>query len=135
MLVAYPVVSRPTGGHIEYDSPHFFAAVTMTLYLLSTAISPLLSTHRWVLVFGALALRPWRALAGTAPPWPALAWWAALPLLWSLDAVTKQPLLQPLSGACLLSLMAGWPLTMLALLPVAGVTMSRRVSAGGGDGA
>jgi hypothetical protein len=56
VLVAYPVVSRPTGQHIEYDSPHFFAAVTMTLYLLSTAISPLLSTHRWVVVFGALAL-------------------------------------------------------------------------------
>ena len=45
----------------------------------------------------ALALRPWRALAGTTPPWPALAWWAALPLLWSLDAITHMPLLQPLS--------------------------------------
>jgi len=56
VLVAYPVVSTPTGQHIEYDSPHFFAAVTMTLYLLSTAVSPLLSSHRWVVVFGALAL-------------------------------------------------------------------------------
>lgn len=55
-LVAFPVVSRPTGQHIEYVSPHFFAAVAMTLYLLSTAVSLLLSTHRMVKVFGVLAL-------------------------------------------------------------------------------
>ena len=56
VLMAFPVVSRPTGQHIEYDSPHFFAAATMTLYLLSTAICPLLSTHRMVVFFGALSL-------------------------------------------------------------------------------
>lgn len=56
VLVAFPVVSRPTGQHIEYVSPHFFAAVVMTLYLLSTTVSPLLSTHRMVRVFGVLAL-------------------------------------------------------------------------------
>ena len=55
-LVAFPVVSRPTGRHIEYLSPHFFAATTMTLYLLSTTVSPMLSTHRMVKVFGVLAL-------------------------------------------------------------------------------
>ena len=27
----------------------------------------------------ALALRPWRALGGAAPPWPWLAWAALLP--------------------------------------------------------
>ena len=53
---AYPIVSRPTGRHIEYVSPHFFAAATMTLYLLSTTVSPILSTHRTVKVFGVLAL-------------------------------------------------------------------------------
>ena len=56
ILLAFPVVSRPTGQHVEYASPHFFAAVTMTLYLLSTTASPLFSTHRWVKAFGALAL-------------------------------------------------------------------------------
>ncbi len=71
----------------------------------------------------ALALRPWRALGGTPPPWPALAWWAALPLLWSLDAVTGMPVLQPLSGICILLLMLGWPLTVLMLAPVAAVMM------------
>jgi uncharacterized membrane protein len=68
----------------------------------------------------ALALRPWRALAGSAAlPWPALAWWAMLPVLWSADLFSAMPVLQPLSGACLLMLMLGWPLTMLMLLPVA----------------
>jgi hypothetical protein len=56
VLVAFPAVSRPTGHHIEYLSPHFFAAEVMTLYLLATTVSPLLSTHGVVKVFGALAL-------------------------------------------------------------------------------
>ena len=56
VLVAFPVVSRPTGRHVEYDSPHFFAAAVMTLYLVSTTVSPLLSTLRGVKVFGMLAL-------------------------------------------------------------------------------
>ena len=56
ILVAFPIVSRPTGRHIEYVSPHFFAAVAMTLYLISTTLSPILSTHRMVKVFGVLAL-------------------------------------------------------------------------------
>ncbi|GAB4040243.1 MAG: energy-coupling factor ABC transporter permease [Rubrivivax sp.] len=69
----------------------------------------------------ALALRPWRALPAGGPPWPWLAWWAALPLLWSADRVAAVPVAQPLSGAALLMLMAGWPLAVLALLPVAAV--------------
>ncbi len=56
VLVTFPVVSRPTGQHVEYDSPHFFAAAVMTLYLISTTVSPLLSTLRGVQVFGVLAL-------------------------------------------------------------------------------
>ncbi len=61
VLVAFSVVSRPVGQHIEYVSPHFFAAVTMTLYLLSTALSPVLSTHRVVRIFGVLALSSFAA--------------------------------------------------------------------------
>lgn len=53
VLVAFPVVSRATGQHVEYDSPHFFAAAVMMLYLISTTVSPLLSTLRGVRVFGA----------------------------------------------------------------------------------
>lgn len=65
----------------------------------------------------ALALRPWR-LRG-ALPWPALLWWALLPLSWSADVLTGTPMLQPLSGACLLVLMVGWPLAVLLLVPAA----------------
>ena len=61
MLWEYPVVSRPIGQHVEYVSPHFFAAATMTLYLASTTLSPLLSTHRVVKVFGVLALSSFAA--------------------------------------------------------------------------
>lgn len=61
MLVALPVVSRATGQHIEYVSPHFFAVAVMGLYLLSTAISPMVSSHRWVKVFGVLALASFAA--------------------------------------------------------------------------
>jgi uncharacterized membrane protein len=79
----------------------------------------------------ALALKPWRLLQ-QAPPWPALAVWAALPLLWSLDSTTASPLLQPLSGVCILLLMLGWPLTVLALLPVGGVMwLASGLDAGG----
>lgn len=56
VLVMYPVVSRPTDQHVEYVSPHFFAAVAITLYLMSTSVSLVLSTHRVVKLFGALAL-------------------------------------------------------------------------------
>ena len=62
ILIAFPVISRPTGQHIEYVSPHFYAGVVMTLYLLSTAISPMLSTHLVVKVFGYLALLSFAAV-------------------------------------------------------------------------
>ena len=74
VLVAFPLASRPTGQHIEYVSPHFFAAVTMTLYLLSTAVSPLLSTHRMVVVFGALALLSFGAAYAFYATWFISVW-------------------------------------------------------------
>ena len=56
VLIAYPVVSRPTGQHIEYLSPHFFAAAVITLYLMSTTLCQFLSTYRTVRIFGVLSL-------------------------------------------------------------------------------
>lgn len=56
VLVAFPVVSQPVGQHIEYVSPHFFAALTMTLYLIATTASLLLSAHQRVRVFGAASM-------------------------------------------------------------------------------
>jgi uncharacterized membrane protein len=70
-------------------------------------------------VAAALALRPWRALPAAGPPWPWLAWWMLLPAFWGADRYLALPAAQPLSGACLLMLMMGWPLAVLALLPVA----------------
>lgn len=70
----------------------------------------------------ALAARPWRAVPRDGLPWPWLAWWAIMPLLWGADVYSRMPIVQPLSGACLLALMAGWPLAVLAMLPVALIT-------------
>jgi uncharacterized membrane protein len=73
-------------------------------------------------VVAALAMRPWRALGPEGPPWPWLAWCALLPAFWGADRFAAAALVQPLSGACLLMLMMGWPLAVLALLPVAALT-------------
>jgi uncharacterized membrane protein len=71
----------------------------------------------------ALLLRPWRSLAPGGPPWPWLAWGVAvMPLLWSADRMAQSAVVQPLSGACLLLLMAGWPLAVLGLVPVSLMT-------------
>jgi uncharacterized membrane protein len=70
----------------------------------------------------ALALRPWRAVGPAGPPWPWLAWAALLPAFWAADRFVATAVVQPLSGACLLVLLAGWPLAMLALVPVAALT-------------
>lgn len=70
-------------------------------------------------VTAALSLRPWRALPAAGPPWPWLAWWMLLPAFWGADRYLAMPAAQPLSGACLLMLMMGWPLAVLAFLPVA----------------
>jgi len=74
ILIAFPVISRPTGQHVEYVSPHFFAAVTMTLYLISTALSPVLSTHRMVQVFGVLALLSFGAAYAFYATWFISVW-------------------------------------------------------------
>ena len=46
-----------------------------------------------------------------------------MPLLWGLDRYAAVPLAQPMSGVALLVLMAGWPLAVLSLLPVAALTV------------
>ncbi|MBU0590416.1 MAG: hypothetical protein KJ852_12205 [Gammaproteobacteria bacterium] len=56
VMVMYSVVSRPIGQHIEYVSPHFFAALTMTLYLIATTASLLMSSHTRIRIFGAVSI-------------------------------------------------------------------------------
>lgn len=70
----------------------------------------------------ALSMRPWRALAAEGPPWPWIAWCLLMPAFWGADRYVAMPAAQPLSGACLLTLMAGWPLAVLAMLPTAAFT-------------
>lgn len=55
-MFANPIVARPVGNHIDYDSPHFYVPVVITLYLTATTASMLLSSHRVMKLFGALAL-------------------------------------------------------------------------------
>lgn len=66
----------------------------------------------------ALSLRPWRMLQGALLT-PALAAVALLPWVWLLPQKMPQGLQIQLSGACLLMLMLGWPLAVLALALVA----------------
>lgn len=70
----------------------------------------------------AVALQPWRALGRGTPPWPWWAWAAVLPAFWGADRYLATPVAQPLSGACLLMLMCGWPLAVILLVPVAALT-------------
>lgn len=55
-MVENPIVARPVGGHVDYQSPHFYVALSMALYLVATTGSLLLSSQFRVRVFGALAL-------------------------------------------------------------------------------
>jgi len=73
-MIVYPIVSRPAGNHIEYLSPHFFAAGAMTLYLMSTALSPVLSTYRTVRVFGVLLLLSFAAAYALYATWVISVW-------------------------------------------------------------
>ena len=54
-LVRFPIVAEVKGHHIVYIFPHFHALHAMGLYLLSTCISSLFSSHRLVKLFGAAA--------------------------------------------------------------------------------
>ena len=95
MLVVYSVVSRPIGQHIEYESPHFYAAAVMLLYLFSTTVSPLLSTHRMVKVFGVLALLSFTAAYYFYAAWFISVWCffaAVLSSIIYLHFVLPQPL-------------------------------------------
>jgi hypothetical protein len=58
-MFAFPIKAVPVGGHIEYASPHFFAALSIGLYLLATTVSLIVSSHPWLRLFGALALVSW----------------------------------------------------------------------------
>jgi hypothetical protein len=74
VLALFPVVSRPTGHHVEYVLPHYFGAATMTLYLMSTTVSLVLSTHTAVKVYGVLALLSFVAVYAFYATWFISVW-------------------------------------------------------------
>lgn len=55
-LVTQPVVAEVIGGHIVYVSPHFYLVPVMVFYLAATCLSCVFSSHRFVNLFGVLAL-------------------------------------------------------------------------------
>lgn len=55
-LVRFPVTSQVLGQHIVYESPHFYIAAVMALYLSATCLSSMLSSRRVIQLFGALSL-------------------------------------------------------------------------------
>ncbi len=82
---------------------------------------PLLETTFVVATLAlALALRPWRLLAGQpALATPLLATLVLLPWLWALPALHAMPLQLRWSGAALVLLMLGWPLAVPVLVAAA----------------
>lgn len=76
-----------------------------------TVLEAALALLTWAL---ALGLRPWRMLTGRLiTPW--LASVVLLPLVWLVPQRLPNGLAVQFSGACLLVLMLGWPLAVLAL--------------------
>jgi hypothetical protein len=55
-IVTLPVVAQVANRHIEYLSPHFYIVPVIVLYLAATCVSAFFSSHRFVNLFGALAL-------------------------------------------------------------------------------
>lgn len=55
-LIARPIVAEIVGQHIGYVSPHFYLLPVMVIYLAATCVSCFFSSHRFVNLFGVLAL-------------------------------------------------------------------------------
>lgn len=54
-IVRFPITARVEGDSIRYDSPHFYLAVVLVVYLMATCMSGLFSSHRCINAFGVLA--------------------------------------------------------------------------------
>ena len=72
----------------------------------------------FVAVTLALLARPWRMVPSNAAAWSWVLLGAVIPVSWGLDLASGATLVRPLSLAPLLVLLCGWPLTILALLPI-----------------
>jgi hypothetical protein len=73
-LIRLPIVATAGDGHIDYESPHFYVGIVMTLYVLGTCVSPLLSSHRWVNWFGVGAIVSFLAAGAFYLTWVISVW-------------------------------------------------------------
>jgi hypothetical protein len=55
-IVTRPVFAEVVGKHIVYVSPHFHQVPTIVFYLAATCVSCFFSSHKFVNMFGVLAL-------------------------------------------------------------------------------
>ena len=55
-IVTAPVVAEVIGMHIVYLSPHFYIVPVMVFYLAATCVCCFVSSHKFVQLFGVLAL-------------------------------------------------------------------------------
>ncbi len=85
-------------------------------------IDGLLLALAWSL---ALLVRPWRLVQSRADLdrylSPTLGLLVLLPWLWSLPRLHSMPLSVQLSGACLVALMLGWPLAVIAITAITAI--------------
>lgn len=73
-LVTQPIVSRVAGGHILYTSPHFFVAVVLTVYVLTTCASSFISSHPAIRWFGVATFFSLTAAAAFYANWFISVW-------------------------------------------------------------
>jgi len=69
-----PTTSKVVGQHIIYDSPHFYIAPILILYVLSTCASSLMSSHSAVRWFGAVSLTSYAAASAFYAVWFISVW-------------------------------------------------------------
>ena len=69
-----PTTSRVVGQHIIYDSPHFYIAPILVLYVLATCVSSLVSSHPAVRWFGAASLASYAAASAFYAVWFISVW-------------------------------------------------------------
>jgi hypothetical protein len=55
-IITRPLVAEVIGRHIVYESPHFYLPAVIVLYLAATCVSCFFSSHKFVNMFGVLAL-------------------------------------------------------------------------------
>ena len=56
IIITRPVEAQVVSRHIEYISPHFYIGIVVALYVAATCVSGFFSSHRFVNLFGVLAL-------------------------------------------------------------------------------